>query len=456
MIERGNLSRRGFMTRSTAALVATGLPAWYAGMVVESQQAQAADEPKKAVEVTVAAIGIGSPQSRGRAIYGEAKRVKGVRYVAACDVDARHLKNATAMMTKDGFADVKGYEDYRELLKDKNIQAVTIATPDHWHALVAIEALRQGKDVYCEKPLSLTIGDGRAMVDANKKYGRVFQTGSQQRSEMNGMFRLAVELVRSGRIGKISKIECRIGGNPTSPSLPKVPVPEGLNWDMWLGPTPKVDYCELGGMGKPIQTRCHYEYRWWYEYSGGKMTDWGAHHLDIAQWALNMDGKGPMSIEVNPEKTKAPSKDANSYNCHPQFEVIYTYPGGVQVLAQSDGDNGAKFYGENGQWIFVSRGKIQASDPKLISEALPKGTPDVYSYRPTNHMANFFDCIASRKSPIADVTIGHSSATVCHLGVIAMQLGKKIGWNWETEKFDSEEANAKIARPYRAPWKLEV
>lgn len=479
MTQRGNLSRRGFLQRSISGLTAAGLPLWYAEQMV------AADETKRAARAVSAndrmvmgAIGIGSPQSRGRAIYNEARRDKSVTYIAACDVDSRHLKNALDMMKKDGFKDATGYSDYRKLLEDKNINAVTIATPDHWHALVAIEALKRGKDIYCEKPLTLTIAEAQALVSVAKATGRTVQTGSQQRTEMGGMFRLACELVRSGRIGKIKTIECRIGSNPVSGPIPKAPVPEGLDWNFWLGPTAKVDYL-LSEDGK--QTNCHYEFRWWYQYSGGKMTDWGAHHLDIAQWALAMDGNGPSEIEVL--SATPPDKEPNAYNCHKDFQVQYTYANGVKVIAMSGGgtnagemhtkdgtapkgrdgktrpvgpnENGVLFIGEDGS-LFVSRGMIVASDKKIIAEPL-KEDPMLYDGRPTNHMANFFDCVRSGKRPIADVSIGASSVIVCHLGVIALRTGKKLKWDPKAQKFiGDDEANQMLSRAYRAPWKLEV
>ncbi len=458
--QRGTLSRRGFLQQASGILTASGLPLWYSQQLIASVEQQTAatkqltSSPNE--QISMGAIGIGSPQSRGLAIYGQAKIQKGVRYVAACDVDSRHLERALNIMKRDKFTDAKGHKDFRDLLADKSIQAVTIATPDHWHALVAIEAMKRGKDVYCEKPLSLTFAEGQAMVKVAEKTGRIFQTGSQQRTEMAGRFRLAAEIVRSGRLGKISKVECRVGNNPVSGPITKVDPPKELDWNFWLGPTPQVDYYYMekqNGKRKTILTNCHYEFRWWYAHSGGKMTDWGAHHLDIAQWALGMDGNGPISVEA----TSAPaSKEPNEYDCHPNFEVTYMYENGTKLVAMAQGDNGVKFFGENGKWLFVSRGKIEASDPKIISEPIKEGTVVLYESRPTNHMANFIDCVRSRKKPICSVEIGHSSCTICHLGTIALRTGKKLKWDPKKHQFDDATANAMLSRPMRSPWKLEA
>jgi predicted dehydrogenase len=293
------------------------------------------------------------------------------------------------------------------------------------------------------------------------------------------MFRLAAELVRSGRIGKVKTIECRVGSNPQSGPIPSAPVPEGLDWDFWLGPAPKCDFL-LSKDGR--LTNCVYEFRWWHQYSGGKMTDWGAHHLDIAQWALGMDGGGPVEIEVL--KASPASKEPNEYNWNKDFKVQHTYANGVKVIAMSGGgtdagellvnkdgktsmgkdgrprrvgpdENGILFNGEGGS-IFVGRGMILASGEKLLAEPL-KEDPQLYDYRPTSQMANFFDCVKSRKRPIADVEIGASSVIVCHLGAIALRLGKKLKWDPKAHQFiGDEEANRMLSREYRAPWKLEV
>jgi predicted dehydrogenase len=451
-MSRGNLSRRGFLNSAAAVAAATGLPLWYVREVIAADEAKPAAKAATASDrVIMGAIGIGSPQSRGRAIYNEARRLANVQYIAACDVDAGHLERAVKQDMAKNDKDVTGYKDYRQLLEDKNINAVTIATPDHWHALVAIEAMKRGKDVYCEKPLTLTIAEGQALVKVAKETNRVFQTGSQQRSEMGGKFRLAVDLVRNGRIGKISKIECRIGGNPTSGPIPEAAPPTTLDWDMWLGPTPKVPY-RISKDGK--KTNCHYEYRWIYAYSGGKLTDWGAHHLDIAQWALDMDKSGPVAVEAL--MADKPATMGDGYDTHPKFDIKFTYANGVDVHAMSEGENGVKFFGENNQWIFVSRSKIDASDKKLIEEPLAKDAKRVEAV-PGSHMANFIDCIKSRKLPICNVEVGHRSVTVCHLGVIALQTGKKLKWDPAKEEFVGDaDANKLLSRAYRAPWKLEA
>jgi predicted dehydrogenase len=438
-MQRGNLSRRGFLQRSLASLTAGGLPLWFAREVV------AADDKPRPLQrrrvsagehVLMGAIGIGSPKSRGLDIMNAARGHSGVKYVAVCDVDKSHRERAAKIIG----GDCAQYHDFRELLDRKDINAVTIATPDHWHALVAIDAMKKGKDVYCEKPLSLTIEEGQAMVKVARQTGRVFQTGSQQRSDHR--FRLACELVRNGRIGKVHTVETRIGENPTAGPFKVSPVPAGLDWDFWQGQTPSVDY---------VTERCHYEFRWWYEYSGGKVTDWGAHHNDIAQWGLGMDESGPVAVEAT---AQPPDTRPNSYNCHPHFTISYTYATGTKLHCMSDGDNGILFKGDNNQWIFVSRGKISASDQKLLDEPLPKDAVRLYVSR--DHMGDFLTCMKTRKRPICDVEVGFRSVSVCHIGNIAMRLGKSLKWDPVSQKFDDDEANRWLSRKMRSPWKLEV
>ncbi|MFM7150420.1 MAG: Gfo/Idh/MocA family protein [Gemmataceae bacterium] len=469
-MEKGNLSRRGFMERSLTGMVGVGLPLWYAREILESQ-VRAADEPKKNVspndKIRIGLVGCGG---QGRGVMRWAKSHKEVEVAAICDVDRNRREECLA---KDlgGSSEVKMYEDFRELCDRKDLNAVIVGTPDHWHTLVAIDAMKKGKDVYCEKPLTLTIAEGKALVKVAQETKAIFQVGSQQRSDAR--FRLACELVRNGRVGKIKTIETRIGDNPQGGPFKEEPVPEGLNWDFWLGQTPKVPY---------IKQRCHYEFRWWYEYSGGKMTDWGAHHNDIAQWALGMDDSGPIEVE---SLGTEPSRDPSSYNCHQRFTVTYTYANGAKVLCsdrqlpnsrEPRHDNGILIVGENNQWIFVNRGLIEASDQdvrpvqgkkskgipgkaggisKLLEEPLSKDATRLYVS--TSHMGNFLEGIKTRKKCICNEVVGHRSVSVCHLGVISLRLGgKRFGWDPNSEMSNVAEVNNMLSRPIRSPWKLEA
>jgi predicted dehydrogenase len=486
MLERGNLSRRGFMRQSVGALAAAGLPAWYAKdyFGAAAAQAQEARQPAPANgRLNVGVIGVGPNPRRSNALYGAAKRFRHVQFTHVCDVDARHVAFATDQYKRDGY-EVRGAKDFRELNDRRDVDAVIVAVPDHWHALVAIDALRKGKDVYCEKPLTLTVEEAQALRAAVRASGKVLQTGSQQRTEMGGRFRLAAELVRSGRIGAVRSIECRIGDNPQSQAIQEAPVPKELDWNLWLGPTARVPYRLDASRGK---TNCHYEFRWWYEYSGGKMTDWGAHHLDIAQWCLNKDGSGPTGVEV--VAATAPYAGGDGYNCHQHFKVKYTYAGGVEVFAMSGtgregtgttvrglvgadggprkskdrvidgvdgGENGLLIVGETGT-IFVGRNLLLASRKEILSDPI-REDPRLYPSRPTDHMGNFLDCVRTRETPICGVEVGAGSVTVCHLGVIALQTGKKLTWDARANRFtgaNAEEGNAKLSRPMRAPWRLE-
>ncbi len=473
----GNLSRRGFLARSAAGLAAAGLPAWYAQEMISYGQEKTGQRPPGPNDrIVMGAIGTGTNRTRrtgtqalhgerGHAIMSAAMANPAVRMVAVADVDRPNAEfAANSINTRNQSMDCQIFEDYRRLLENRDIDAVTIGTPDHWHAIIAISAMRAGKHVYCEKPLTLTLEEGKAVARVARETGKTFQTGSQQRSEMNGYFRLACDLVRNNRIGRIDKITTLIGDNPQGGPFAVAPVPDGLNWDMWLGPTPRVDY---------VPQRCHYEFRWWYDYSGGKMTDWGAHHNDIAQWALNMDSSGPIAVRAT---ATAPAAAANSYNCHRDFEIIYTYgngpngaegtrlhcranpPQGWNIRANPTArpsDNGVLFEGENNQWIFVHRGGIFASAPALISDPLPQNAARLPVLN--NHMNNFLECIRTRELPIANAQVGHRSCSVCHLGNIALRVGLPLRWNPQDERFigdNAEAANTHLTRPYREGYRL--
>lgn len=381
-------------------------------------------------------------------------------YLALCDVDADRVARGNKLLGDK--ADT--YEDYQKVLERDDIDAVTIITPDHWHSKMAVEAMKAGKDVYCEKPLTLTIEEGQIICKVAKETGRVFQVGTQQRSEMGSMFLKAVAIAQSGRLGKIKRVTAAIGGSPTSGELPVVDPPKGLNWEKWLGQAPLVDYRQKGN-----QSRCHYEFRWWFEYSGGKMTDWGAHHIDIAQWAIGMDHTGPTKIEpleVNfpvPMKDGYPTRD-DMYNTPSAFRVRCEFPGGVELFIRDS----AKDLGfGNGVMIEGSEGKILVNREKLVGKPVEEleGNPlpeDALvklckGKQPGNHMQNFVECIRDRSMPISDVFTHHRTMTTCHLANIALRLNRTLTWNPETEQIEGdEEAQGFCARKPREGYEIEA
>jgi predicted dehydrogenase len=390
--------------------------------------------------INIAVIGPGGSRGGYRQGLGDTQRLaahKGVKVVAACDVDQVHLAEAAAALDSD----CRKYADFRELLAQKDIDAVVIGTPDHWHAHIAIAAMRAGKDVYCEKPMTLTIEQGRQVVKTWQDTGAVFQTGSQQRSDAR--FRQACELARNGRIGKIKRVEAHLPTGPTGGPFPSTPPPPDFDWEMWLGPAPETEY---------VKERTHGNFRYWFDYSGGMLTDWGAHHNDIAQWGLGYDRSGPISVEGS---AKGPLIGHNCYNTFPEFALDFAYDNGAVLHVTNQGENGVRFEGEEG-WIFVSRERIEASDPKLLTDPLPADA--VRLYKSYDHAGNFINCIRSRKQPICDAEIGHRSVSVCHLANICLRLGgDKLIWDPAKERFtDSAAANAMLSRPARKPWGISV
>jgi len=435
------MSRRRMLSSSAAGLMAAGLPAWFAVEAEAMEREQEAKGQKKFdanSQINIGLIGPGGSRGGFRQGLGDTMHAAGkpgVKIVAVCDVDALHkteAANAFKLDMKDA------YKDYRELLARKDIDAVVIGTPDHWHTIIATAAMKSGKDVYCEKPLTLTIDEGKRLVKMQKATGRVFQTGSQQRSD--GRFRLACELVRNGRIGKIKTVTCHLpGGNVGGPFEVKQ-VPADLDFDFWLGPAPAQDY---------VVERTHGSFRHWLDYSGGMLTDWGAHHHDIAQWGLGMDASGPIGVYSYGRGAKIGD---NCYNAFPEFDVYFTYPGGITMHSTNQGENGVEFEGEGGT-IFVSRGTIRSSDPALIEDALPSNATRLYASN--DHMQNFIDCIRDRKLPICNVEVGHRSVSVCHLANISLRCGgRKLEWNPVTELFPKDkEAQSMVARaPRKTPY----
>jgi predicted dehydrogenase len=398
--------------------------------------------------------------------------------VAVCDVDSEHAaKGKTKALEANARSgrerQVEVYEDYRKLLDRKDIEVVTIVTCDHWHTKIAIEAMKAGKDVYCEKPLTLTIDEGKQIIKVLKETKRVFQVGTQQRSEFSAnrnsvptQFLVAIALCHAGRLGDIRRVRCEINGAPKSGEIPKAPVPSNLNWDMWLGQAPMTDYLQgdPSTQARYPQSRTHYEFRWWYEYSGGKMTDWGAHHVDIAQWACGMDNSGVVSIEGTathpvPLENGMPTQ-SNRYNAATNFDITGKFANGVELKIGSEGENGITIEGSKGT-IFVSRGALRDVEGTIVASLKDSPLPEdaitklCKGKKPGNHMANFFECCKDRSLPISDVATHHRAMTTCHLANIAIRLGRKLTWNPQTEQIvGDDEANKWQKREQRKGYEI--
>lgn len=428
MFPRIGYSRRHFFAAATSGLALSAMPRWW----LAEAEAQTAKPAVAADGPGIALVGYGS---RAMANGKDAARFGPV--VAVCDVDEDRLGVAKAAFPK-----AQLYRDFRDVLQRKDVGVVVCSTVDHWHALVSLATMRAGKDVYCEKPLTLTVEEGQRLVRVARETGRVFQTGSQQRS--SGRFRLACELVQSGRLGKLKQITVGLPdglrGGPFQSTLP----PATLDWDRWQGQCVAMNYV-------PERQK---EFRMWLDYSGGKMTDWGAHHLDIVQWALGMDRSGP--IHVHGQSLQPPKP--GGYTTASQFHVEYQYANGVPVVCRSYDPGaiptGVKFEGANG-WIYVAREKLTASDPALLETPLPSSAHRLEVSE--DHMGNFFDCVRSRRQPICDAEIGHRSATVCHLGVISLRLRRALDWDPVQERFVNDpDANQWLAREQRRPWTYDM
>ena len=428
-----------FPTRPSRRQFAQAVAAGLAAPTVLTSLARG-DAPVKANDrITLGFIGVGT---MGRGHVAGFLRHPEVQVVAVCDVVAARRDNARKMV-EDHYGKQKGkgtykgcaaYNDFRDLLARKDIDAVVIATPDHWHAIPCVLAARARKDIYCEKPLTVAIAQGRKVVDAVRENKVIFQTGSQQRSEFGGRFRRACELIRNGRIGQVKTVRIGVGDPAVPCDLPEQPVPEGTDWEMWNGPAPKRGYNEI-----LCPKGVHHHFPLWRnyrEYAGGGLADMGAHHFDIAQWALHRSTSGPVKVEPPEGKGTRGLK--------------FTYDDGVEMF--HGGPTDCTFEGTGGT-IYVSRGALRSKPADIVE--VPLGPDDVRLYPSTDHRKNWLECVRSRQEPICPAEVGHRSATVCHLANIGYWLRRPLRWDPVHEQFrDDAEANKLVDRELRAPWKL--
>ena len=437
-----HISRRKLLKTAAAGIAAP--------YILSSSVLCSSGRPTPSNRLTLGLIGLGSMGMR---------HVKGFlqeedcRIVGVCDVDAGRRAAAIQEINKHyNNSDCAGYGDYRELLARNDVDTLCISVPDHWHAIIALEGVLAGKDIYGEKPLAYTIAEGRALVEAVNRYKCVWQTGSWQRSTAH--FRFGCELVRNERIGKLQKVEVGIGPGFKGPGVPTVygigpqpvqRVPEGLDYEMWLGPAPWNPYTEK---------RCHWNFRWIMDYAGGQVTDWGAHHIDIAHWGMGCDETGPVEVSG---KGKFPDDGLWDAAVDYDFECKYADGLVMRVASNNHLRQGVRFIGERG-WVHITRGGLDANPKSLLKEKI--GPDDIQLAKPRGdhrqgHRRDFLDCVKTRAQTITPVEIGHHSAIPCHLANIAMILGRKIRWDPEREQIlNDSTANRMLSRPMRSPWHL--
>ena len=421
---------------------ATGLPLWFVERQLSAAETNApATSPNDRPGVGLIGCGGQGTGDAGNASgYGD--------IVAVCDVDDSHATRAARRFSQDGKSPAK-YNDFRKLLERNDVHIIVQGTPDHWHTLVNVAAAKAKKDIYGEKPLTLTIDEGKHVIKAVRDNKVIFQTGTQQRSSNN--FRLACELVRNDRIGKLKEVHVFVPAGIRGNHFATVPVPPEFNYDFWLGQAPQAEY---------VKERCHQNFRWWWDYAGGPVTDWGAHHNDIARWAIGLDG--PIAVSASVITPPLP----DGYTTPVEFEATLTWANGVKQFVRTttadspygarldpDGQrNGVKFIGPDG-WIWVNRDGIDASDKQLLHTPLPESAVKLEVSK--NHMANFINAVQSRRDPIANVENGHRSACIGHLIIIALRTGLKLEWNPEKEVFTgdgADVANKHLAREMRKPY----
>lgn len=456
MMKVRSTSRRRFLQNAAATSAAVVLAPW-------GRWAAGYESPGE--RPVFATIGL---RNQGWAITS--KSFGFADFAALADVDANVLGENVGKVEASQGKKPDAYADYRHILDRSDVDAVMIATPDHWHTKIAVEAMLAGKDVYCEKPLTLTIDEGKLIEKVVSETGRVFQVGTMQRTESEQRFLQAVALVRHGRIGKVQKVTCSIGSEESSPAIPEAEVPEGLDWDFWLGPAAAVPYRALPqlregyGGGVPLYSNCHYSFRNWHEYSGGKLTDWGAHHVDIACWAIGASDTGPSKVIPVEYTLPVEYRDGwpvvqDQYNVATRFSIRAEMPGDVEMIITSEGDNGILFEGTEGRF-FVNRGKITGKPVEdLASNPLPEGAiEDVYGGPVSaNHTANFIEGMKSRKQPISDVWSHNRMLEICHLSNIAMRLGRELEWDpARREIVGDAEASAFASRESRKGFEINM
>jgi predicted dehydrogenase len=460
-------TRRDFLKLSAAAAATIGFPT----IVPASVFGQTAPSNR----INVGAIGVGRI-SRGHDLPG-IWQFDQARIMAVCDLDAKRVEEAKTLInsynwkkTAKPYDGVTGYHNYHELLANKDVDAVVISTPDHQHAILAVDAVHARKDVYLQKPASLTIAEGRAMSNAVMASGQILQVGSQQRSWKQ--FHRACELVRNGRIGEIKHVEIGLPGDPSGPDAPAMPIPSNLNYDAWLGSTPEVYYTEIrvhpqDGFSRPGWLRCE-------QFGAGMITGWGAHHVDTAHLGMNTEYTGPVEVWGTAE-----FPTHGLWDVHGKFLTHAVYANGVTMDISGDFPNGIKFYGSEG-WLFVTRdemvtptdpggkagGKpggqaaappqpLVASNPKILDSAI--GPNEIHLYESADQHGNWLDCIKSRKAPIAPAEIGHRACSTCLIHHIAMKTKRKLFWDPVKEHFkNDDEANCMLSRPQRAPYMMDV
>ncbi len=448
------MRRRDFLKQSTA--VAAGIAAF--PMIVPSRVMGKGAPSNK---INIGQIGCGRI-ARSHDLPGTMQH-DAARVMAVSDLDGNRMADGKTLV--EGYYAKKGnkvsvamYGDYKDMLQNPDIDAVIISTPDHWHSQPAIEAALAGKDIYLQKPTSLTVVEGRLLSNIVHKQGAILQVGTQQRSSTQ--FRVAAELVRNGRIGKLHTVKVGLPGDPSGPEAAPMPVPANLNYDMWLGSTPNVPYTEIGvhpkkGYGRPGWLRRE-------QFGAGMITGWGQHHFDSAAWGMDTEHTGPLTVEAQAEFPKS-----GLWNVHGDFKVKAVYEDDLTMYVSGNYTNGIRYEGTDG-WIFVSRGNyvasasdpvakknsakaLDASDPKILASKI--GASEINLYRSREQHGNWLDCIQSRKPPISPVEIGHRACTVCLISHIAMKLDRPLHWNPKTERFaNDDQANRMLSRPQRHPY----